>query len=121
MKYECSKCGATGCKLWRQYNTFLNHLELKCAKCSGADISTLDADGRVESSLHKRGGEVHILATGKIGHFGVDVPMPRTDQLGSLVPAVPTDDGESFWGYTSVPDAGCSWWRALPSLPTQSL
>lgn len=46
-----------------------------------------------------------------------------SDQLGWLVPAVPTelpnaDDcipkGETFWGYSSVPGWGIKWWYALP-------
>jgi hypothetical protein len=40
----------------------------------------------------------------------------RTDQIGWLVPAVPAPPpGDGFWGYTSVPDEGCRWWRALPN------
>lgn len=34
--------------------------------------------------------------------------------VGWLVLAVPTPDGETFWGYTSVPQAGLDWWFALP-------
>jgi hypothetical protein len=37
-----------------------------------------------------------------------------SDQIGSRVPAVPTADGATFWGYSSVPEAACRWWRALP-------
>lgn len=33
--------------------------------------------------------------------------------IGWLVAAVPTEDGETFWGYTSVPLAGISWWESL--------
>jgi len=38
----------------------------------------------------------------------------RDDSIGWSVPAVPTPDGETFWGYTSVPAAAAAWWRALP-------
>jgi hypothetical protein len=39
----------------------------------------------------------------------------RTDQIGWRVPAVPTEDGKSYWGYTSVPQPGCDWWESLPT------
>lgn len=42
-------------------------------------------------------------------------PMhPGSDQIGWHVPAVPTADGSTFWGYTSVPLAAVDWWKALP-------
>jgi hypothetical protein len=41
----------------------------------------------------------------------------RTDQIGSYIPAVPTPDGEGFWGYTSVPDVDIEKWRAMRTLP----
>lgn len=36
------------------------------------------------------------------------------DQIGAWLPAVPDEEGVSFWGYTSVPRAGVAWWRGLP-------
>lgn len=36
------------------------------------------------------------------------------DQIGGLVPAIPTEDGDTFWGYSSVPSAGVEWWYRLP-------
>lgn len=114
--YVCTGCGATNCKLWRQYNTMTCYIELKCAKCSGADISTLDDNGTVESTIFKRGEPV--TTPNGIRYFGdKDAPVPRTDRLDGLMPAVPTEDGETFWGYTSVPAHGCRWWKALPSSP----
>ncbi len=41
----------------------------------------------------------------------------RTDQVGGALPAVPV--GNTYYGYTSVPDAGCDWWRALPTYGSQ--
>ena len=38
-----------------------------------------------------------------------------TDQIGWLVPAVPSEEGDTFWGYMSVPQAGCDWWDRLPT------
>ena len=83
--YECGECGASGVKLWRQYQTFLDHQELFCQVCAEADQGKLLADGY------------------------------STDQIGWLVPAVPTAEGDTFWGYTSVPEDRCIWWRALPA------
>jgi hypothetical protein len=38
------------------------------------------------------------------------------DQIGWSVPAAPTPDGSTFWGYSSAPMAAVDWWRALPEL-----
>lgn len=95
MKYKCSRCDASNCKLWRQYNTLLDYIELMCAKCAckaeDKDVSTMNADGR------------------RMDEYG------STDQIGMMIPAVPS--GDTFWGYTSVPQDGVDWWKALPSLP----
>jgi hypothetical protein len=103
--YRCSECGAGGCKLWRESYVTLDQVELKCARCTGKhedrDVSTLDADGKVE-----------------ISYTPNQTYKQRTDQIGNWLPAVPTGDG-SFWGYTSVPPEGCLWWRLLPSLPLE--
>ena len=93
--YSCSICGAAGVKLWREYNTFLNHQRLLCAACGVKDQKKnydVDGDGKHTDP-----------------EYGY-----RSDQIGWLVPAVPTEDGGTFWGYTSVPMMGCDWWRGLP-------
>lgn len=96
--YVCSGCGATGCKLWRDYQTFLEHQHLLCAPCAAKeqkkDISTIDVDGCRESDF---GG--------------------KTDQIGWMIPAIPDEEGDTFWGYTSVPLEGVNWWRKLTTLP----
>ena len=105
--YKCSKCDATSCKLWREYQTLLKHQSLFCAKCAAKDqkedISDIDADGRR-----------------KLEDFG-----GRTDQIGWYIPAVPAEENDTYWGYTSVPQAGCDWWRNLPTphknLPIKNL
>jgi len=95
--YKCGQCGAKRVKLWREYQTFLNHQTLRCAHCPAInqkkDISKIDANGMRPS----RGG--------------------KTDQIGWYIPAVPTEENDSYWGYTSVPQNGCEWWRKLPTLP----
>ena len=97
--YICCRCGAAGCKLWREYQTFLDHQTLLCAKCAGKDqkkdVSAIDAAGRYES------GDL----------------LGKIDQIGWYVPAVPTEQNDTYWGYTSVPEAGCTWWRNLPTHP----
>lgn len=85
----CSRCGATGCKLWREYQSFT--LGLLCARClPGAP--EFDDDG-LRPSDH--GGE-------------------RTDQAGWYVPALSDGDG-GYWGYTSCPPEDYERWRALPT------
>lgn len=88
--YICGECGAAGGKLWRLYQTFLNHQELRCQECA------------------VKNAEAH-------GYTYPDPDFPTTDQIGGMIPAVPTEEGDTYWGYTSVPQAGCDWWRRLPS------
>lgn len=101
VEYLCSRCKVVELKLWRQYNTFTNYLELSCAKCANPSLK-VDIDGK-----HK----------GKYGN--TDQIEDVTGKTGTLVPAVPTIEGDTFWGYTSVPLAGCAWWRALPTYQGQ--
>lgn len=97
--YRCQGCGAHGCKLWREYQTCANQSELVCCDCAGKsqgkDVSRIDAEGK--RPLHN------------------DADRPRTDSIGWRVPAVPTEDGATYWGYTSVPDAAVAWWKRLPT------
>ena len=94
--YHCHTCKAHGCKLWREYQTCADYTILQCAECAAKDheknISDMDKDGRY---------------TGKYGIKG--------DQIGWMIPAIPTVEGDTFWGYTSVPQAGCNWWYRLPN------
>lgn len=45
---------------------------------------------------------------------GVTADLDDNDQVGWGVPAVPYEDGASWWGYTSIPCAGAEWWHRLP-------
>ncbi len=99
--YRCGKCGKHGVKLWREYNTFLNHQKLFCCECAGKHEDTLNVK--------------QILPNGKIPWFYRGQPMGWTDQIGSLIPAVPTEQNDTYWGYTSVPQPGCEWWVHLPN------
>jgi hypothetical protein len=93
--YACEGCGEEGVKLWREFQTFADEQTLLCARCAGEreskDVMGIDDDGMIP------------------GYFA------RTDQIGFMVPAIPTETG-TFWGYTSVPDVHLRWWRSLPSL-----
>ena len=104
LTYECSECGRLNCKLWREYNTPLSQQRLLCAQCALVDQKKpgpVDADG---------------LTPDRDGN--------RTDQIGWLIPACPTEkpndrgelsDDASYWGYTSVPQDMVEWWKALPT------
>lgn len=96
--YECAECHARGVKLWRDYQTVADACRLRCAGCASAAVRDRGTSGQ-RGPLDDDG--VFTFAFG--------------DQLGWLVPAVPTDDGETFWGYTSVPAAGVAWWHSLPT------
>lgn len=98
--YRCTGCGKSGGKLWRQYQTVASAIKLLCCDCA---IKDQGPSYQVED----------IDANGKSTNDGC-----KSDAIGWLVPAVPTEDGETFWGYTSVPEAGVAWWRALPTRTT---
>jgi hypothetical protein len=99
--YECGVCHMSGVKLWRVAAS--SHIELFCADCackeSGENVQ-IDADGRHESKY----GPTDQLYS--VGHT-------------NLVPAIPTEDGQEWWGYTSVPEPGVRWWRRLPTYREQ--
>lgn len=90
--YICSQCGKSGVRLWRQSHVFLNCAKLLCAKCGKANQRVQRGPDWL-SSYHQG----------------------TSDQLGSLIPAVPC--GDTYWGYTSVPDEESIWWEALPEEP----
>lgn len=114
--YRCGDCGAHGVKLWREYQTFLDHQSLRCADCACAEqtrggrsysVRALD-DGRVRvATIYDPDKEPALyLVFGGNDEGG--------DQIGWRIPAVPTADGETYWGYTSVPADGVTWWKRLP-------
>lgn len=98
--YECYRCHMTGVKLWREWNTFLDQQQLLCHDC------------------------IHIVKKDQVERnkeMTETYRIPETDQLGGMAPAVPTEDGQTFWGYSSVPSAGVEWWKALPLRSTQGV
>ena len=84
--YFCADCGITGVRLYREYNTFLEHQHLSCRAC------TLIEEQDETDELY--GSAEHTI--------------------GWKVAAVPTEDGSTYWGYTSVPQDGVDWWDNLP-------
>lgn len=110
--YRChGPCGgATKRKLWREYNTFLDHNELLCASCIAPlhDAYDKKRDPRIRAMTD---GDDATLT--KDGHF---VFGGRGDQLvGSRVPAIPTREGDTFWGYSSCRSEDIRWWYRLPT------
>lgn len=93
--YRCSNCKTSGVKLWRQYNILACYVDLLCVDCAcrqeKIDPNSVEEDGRRKIDYEQ-----------------------MTDQLVYLIPAVPTIEGDTFWGYTSVPEEGVLWWKNLP-------
>lgn len=87
--YRCGVCKLTGLKLWRLPHG-ANGEALRCASCL-APSKRVGGDGKFEGSdqVEDEAGEAYWL------------------------PAVPVKD--TFWGYTSVPDADVAWWKRLPT------
>jgi hypothetical protein len=90
--YRCSRCNIRNVKLWRESYSFT--IVLLCVTCTCITQNKnidIDVDGMYQSRCG------------------------RTDQIGWYLPAVPTEDERSYWGYTSVPEIACSWWKRLPT------
>ena len=82
--YRCDDCGASGVRLYRRYQTFLEGQVLRCRRCALENQKQDEPD------------------------------FPAEHTIGWLVAAVPTEDGKTYWGYTSVPKDGVDWWNRLP-------
>lgn len=84
LSYVCEDCGAEGVRLYRRYQTMLDSQKLRCTECALKNQNRTEPD------------------------------QPSAHSIGWLVAAVPTEDGQTYWGYTSVPDDGVKWWDNLP-------
>lgn len=120
--YRCSRCGKGDVKLWRQYQTFADHIKLLCLTCAEADQKSFcKYSARAVDIVQKWKEMWDLYAIGN--SLSLDTPekmelselhsRATSDSIGWLVPAVPTEDGETYWGYTSVPDQGIEWWKRL--------
>jgi hypothetical protein len=92
--YKCWGCGRMGVKLWRDSYPISAPIRLRCAACAakreGVSLSDIAADGFRQT----RHG--------------------RTDNIGLMVPAIPTTAPGLFWGYGAAPPEAVSWWNGLP-------
>jgi hypothetical protein len=109
--YVCTSCKASGLKLWRDYNTIASACELKCAACATPAQVAYEAKTYTEQNRESLGT---LDADGMFMFRG-------GDQLGGLVPAVPTPEGDTFWGYSSVPTEDVLWWYTLPTYQGHAL
>lgn len=92
--YACTECGVTGVRLYREYQTFLNHSSLECTACA--------------------------LKHYKRTHEGKDYDMEGktvTFDIGWMVAAIPSEEGRTYWGYIGAPAAAVEWWLRLPEKP----
>lgn len=109
LPYHCGQCGVHGVKLWRDYNMFLDHQSLLCAKCACFEQGNDERTFSVDSGEN---GRAIVSVTYAVDRHGLN--GPSGDQIGWRVPAVPTQDGSTFWGYSSVTLEGVTWWKRLP-------
>lgn len=107
--YKCSICNRQGCKLWRKSQSYLNHQSLYCVDCALKNQKMEGIFVREDGKYLCDKGKVRQLETGEL----VDYEQ-WSNQLNCLVPAVPLEDEDTFWGYTSVPEDGFAWWKRLP-------
>lgn len=89
--YKCDDCGAHKVRLWREYQSEASRTKLLCASC--AEKNQKECNKKDWESPFSKG---------------------QGDQIGWYVPAVPTEGRNTYWGYTTVPEAGVIWWRNLP-------
>lgn len=87
--YYCSECGAKRVRLWREYQTMASRTVLECRACA------MKSQDYTEEKLQ-------------------DIPTRDDAAIGWRVAAIPCEDDETYWGYTSVPPEGLVWWKRLP-------
>lgn len=121
--YACSHCGLSGVQLWREYNTFMDQQVLYCVDCACKAQKKPRFDSWQKTyEVVKLADALECIHTNKVLAEKTEWPVekdeynsfPQGDQIGWLIPAVPTEEGDSFWGYTSVPQDGVNWWQSLP-------
>lgn len=85
--YECSRCGRGGLRLFREYGH--GGKDLLCAPCVFV--------------AERRSADCPVWPA----------PAAGSDWVLNLCAAVPTEDGFTFWGFSSVPEDGVRWWNRL--------
>lgn len=140
--YVCSICGKRNVKLWRPY---MGTSPLICAECAEKRQTPEEYEECIwkkESEGYYTGkftGRMLPLPKWKVDEEGFipsyqgpgpdGQPEAITDQLivdlsdvstsyssknTTMIPALP-DENSDFWGYTSVPEEVCKWWKELPT------
>ncbi len=103
--YRCTQCGKTHVKLWRTYCCIAIATDLLCPECLREKFKT--PNFKPVLFLNEQGNYCWKKNEQETFH---------TDQIGTYVPAVPTEENDTFWGYTSVPQEGVEWWRNLNNM-----
>ncbi len=131
--YEChsTKCpNQHGVRLWREYQTMADYTALYCLVCAQKNQKKSGYHPTEDGKSLYDGIAKHWYRTASTepgwwsgydpakgvpaGAIETKQDEQRCDQIGWLVPAVPVAEGDTYWGYSSVPDAGCQWWYRLP-------
>ena len=113
---------------------FLEHQSLCCLPCACREQNKVRTPTEDGHSLYAEDDHLYRTSNMEEGHWkyydskngppedAVETMTQRirTNQIGWRVPAVPTEDGETYWGYTSVPQPGCDWWSNLPTATSAS-
>ena len=140
--YVCSVCGRRDVKLWRPYG---DTYPLICAECAEKMQAHYEYDEVIWFPDGEKGykgrftGNTIPLPKWTVDDDGLvpsyegpgpeGVPERKTDQLivdlssvsevyksgqTCMIPAAPVGNN-SFWGYMSVPEEVCKWWKELPT------
>lgn len=88
-------------KLWRPIHGLSGWL---CANCATF----------VEHPRLKAETDRHLLAIWPFDTDGL-FTFSSGDQLGDMLPAVPTADGTEVYGYGAVPEDRARWWHEMPT------
>lgn len=101
--YRCMDCDTHGVKMWRMSNS--SCIEFRCFTCA-----CLQEKVKATPSVDRKG----VM---KLSH-GIHV---QSDQIGNLVPAIPSEDGSTCWGYSNASAEACQWWWSLPFYPLKRI
>lgn len=132
--YVCGDCGRRNCKLWREYQTFLDRQHLRCGQCAlenQKDSPTVKDSGQIIDDSGYRLSKIYIFnretqsgyeVNGQFGREPTQeelengyIHFERSCEIGWLVPAILTEEEDTFWGYTSCPTDRILWWTRLPT------
>lgn len=119
--YLCKKCGASGVKLWRIYQS--SYINLLCLPCAEKETKSFCKYSNCAQSILKEWQDLWDFFS-EDNSMSLDTPYKQEmsskrmnatcDQIGSYVPAVPDETLTTYYGYTSVPMPGVDWWKRLP-------